>query len=84
MLSEELWRWQSSCKFSIVLSVSWQVIRVDDCPQNTQVNSEPAEINVWDEQEKHSKNWLTVSNFSQLSMSRVATVDFRTAFEKKQ
>uniref|UniRef100_H0YR92 non-specific serine/threonine protein kinase n=1 Tax=Taeniopygia guttata TaxID=59729 RepID=H0YR92_TAEGU len=40
------------------------VIRVDDCPQNTQVNSEPAEINVWDEQEKHSKNWLTVSNFS--------------------
>uniref|UniRef100_A0A8C3EQD2 non-specific serine/threonine protein kinase n=1 Tax=Corvus moneduloides TaxID=1196302 RepID=A0A8C3EQD2_CORMO len=52
----------------IVLSVSWQVIRVDDCPQNTQVNSEPAEISVWDEQEKHSKNWLTVSNFSQLSI----------------
>ncbi|NWT82233.1 TRPM6 protein, partial [Lanius ludovicianus] len=47
------------------------VIRVDDCPQNTQVNSEPAEINVWDEQEKHSKNWLTVSNFSQLSLERL-------------
>uniref|UniRef100_A0A8B9GCP4 non-specific serine/threonine protein kinase n=1 Tax=Amazona collaria TaxID=241587 RepID=A0A8B9GCP4_9PSIT len=47
--------------------VSRQVIRVDDCPQNTQVSSEPAEINVWDEQEKHSKNWLTVSNFSQLT-----------------
>ncbi|NXY05428.1 TRPM6 protein, partial [Pteruthius melanotis] len=47
------------------------VIRVDDCPQNTQVNSEPAEINVWDEQEKHSKNWLTVSNFSQLSLENL-------------
>ncbi|NWW68364.1 TRPM6 protein, partial [Ifrita kowaldi] len=47
------------------------VIRVDDCPQNTQVNSEPVEINVWDEQEKHSKNWLTVSNFSQLSLERL-------------
>ncbi|XP_039575183.1 transient receptor potential cation channel subfamily M member 6 isoform X2 [Passer montanus] len=47
------------------------VIRVDGCPQNTQVNSEPAEINVWDEQEKHSKNWLTVSNFSQLSLERL-------------
>nr|XP_038027175.1 transient receptor potential cation channel subfamily M member 6 isoform X1 [Anas platyrhynchos] len=44
------------------------VIRVDDCPQNTQVSSEPAEINIWDEEEKHSKNWLTVSNFSQLSL----------------
>ncbi|XP_054666405.1 transient receptor potential cation channel subfamily M member 6 isoform X1 [Grus americana] len=48
------------------------VIRVDDCPQNTQVSSEPAEINVWDEQEKHSKNWLTVSNFSQLSLERLS------------
>ncbi|XP_076219232.1 transient receptor potential cation channel subfamily M member 6 isoform X3 [Aptenodytes patagonicus] len=47
------------------------VIRVDDCPQNTQVSSEPVEINVWDEQEKHSKNWLTVSNFSQLSLERL-------------
>ncbi|KFV48457.1 Transient receptor potential cation channel subfamily M member 6, partial [Tyto alba] len=47
------------------------VIRVDDCPQNTQVSSEPAEINVWDEQEKHSKNWLSVSNFSQLSLERL-------------
>ncbi|NWW18004.1 TRPM6 protein, partial [Falcunculus frontatus] len=47
------------------------VIRVDDCPQSTQVNSEPAEISVWDEQEKHSKNWLTVSNFSQLSLERL-------------
>uniref|UniRef100_A0A8C3ENR6 non-specific serine/threonine protein kinase n=1 Tax=Corvus moneduloides TaxID=1196302 RepID=A0A8C3ENR6_CORMO len=63
------WRVQVITKI-IVLSVSWQVIRVDDCPQNTQVNSEPAEISVWDEQEKHSKNWLTVSNFSQLSMSQ--------------
>ncbi|XP_008938224.1 PREDICTED: transient receptor potential cation channel subfamily M member 6, partial [Merops nubicus] len=48
------------------------VIRVDGCPQNTQVSSEPAEINVWDEQEKHSKNWLTVSNFSQLSLERLS------------
>ncbi|XP_023800603.1 transient receptor potential cation channel subfamily M member 6 isoform X2 [Cyanistes caeruleus] len=47
------------------------VIRVDGCPQNTQVNSEPAEINAWDEQERHSKNWLTVSNFSQLSLERL-------------
>ncbi|NXD05391.1 TRPM6 protein, partial [Certhia familiaris] len=47
------------------------VIRVDDCPQNPQANSEPAEINVWDEQEKHSKNCLTVSNFSQLSLERL-------------
>ncbi|NWS89335.1 TRPM6 protein, partial [Toxostoma redivivum] len=47
------------------------VIRVDDCPQNTQVNSEPAEISVWDGQEKHSKNWLTVSNFSQLSLEHL-------------
>ncbi|NXY43895.1 TRPM6 protein, partial [Ceuthmochares aereus] len=44
------------------------VITVDGCPQNTQVSSEPAEINVWDEQGKHSKNWLTVSNFNQLSL----------------
>uniref|UniRef100_A0A674H5Q9 non-specific serine/threonine protein kinase n=1 Tax=Taeniopygia guttata TaxID=59729 RepID=A0A674H5Q9_TAEGU len=67
------WRIQDITKMLhfIVLSVHWQVIRVDDCPQNTQVNSEPAEINVWDEQEKHSKNWLTVSNFSQLSMLHV-------------
>ncbi|XP_062497626.1 transient receptor potential cation channel subfamily M member 6 isoform X3 [Pezoporus occidentalis] len=50
------------------------VIRVDGCPQNTQVSSEPAEINVWDEQEKHSKNWLTVSNFSQLSLERLSCV----------
>ncbi|NXP70470.1 TRPM6 protein, partial [Ramphastos sulfuratus] len=53
-------------------SLQVPVIRVDDCPQNTQVNSEPAEINVWDEQEKHSKNWLTVSNFSQLSLERLS------------
>ncbi|XP_074934227.1 transient receptor potential cation channel subfamily M member 6 isoform X2 [Phalacrocorax aristotelis] len=50
------------------------VIRVDDCPQNTQVSSEPAEISVWDEQEKHSKNWLTVSNFSQLSLERFSYI----------
>ncbi|NXF39770.1 TRPM6 protein, partial [Nyctibius bracteatus] len=48
------------------------VIRVDDCPQNTQVSSEPLEICVWDEQEKHSKNWLTVSNFNQLSLERLS------------
>ncbi|KFQ64067.1 Transient receptor potential cation channel subfamily M member 6, partial [Phaethon lepturus] len=48
------------------------VIRVDDCPQNAQVSSEPAEINVCNEQEKHSKNWLTVSNFSQLSLERLS------------
>uniref|UniRef100_A0A8C3MV14 non-specific serine/threonine protein kinase n=1 Tax=Geospiza parvula TaxID=87175 RepID=A0A8C3MV14_GEOPR len=67
----------------IVLSVSWQVIRVDNCPQNTQVNSEPAEINVWDEQEKHSKNWLTVSNFSQLSMLHVTQSEFQNSFQKE-
>ncbi|XP_065601682.1 transient receptor potential cation channel subfamily M member 6-like [Cyrtonyx montezumae] len=44
------------------------VIRVDGCPQNTQVSSEPTEIGIWDGEEKHSKNWLTVSNFSQLSL----------------
>uniref|UniRef100_A0A8B9PX21 non-specific serine/threonine protein kinase n=1 Tax=Apteryx owenii TaxID=8824 RepID=A0A8B9PX21_APTOW len=49
-----------------ILSVSCQVITVDDCPQNTQVSSEPAETNVWTQEEKHSKNWLTVSNFSHL------------------
>ncbi|OPJ68588.1 transient receptor potential cation channel subfamily M member 6 isoform C [Patagioenas fasciata monilis] len=54
------------------------VIRVDDCPQNTQVSSEPAEINVWDEQEKHSKNWLTVSNFSQLSLERLSCMHPKT------
>ncbi|KQK77837.1 transient receptor potential cation channel, subfamily M, member 6 [Amazona aestiva] len=56
-------QWPSECKDHVFR----MVIRVDDCPQNTQVSSEPAEINVWDEQEKHSKNWLTVSNFSQLT-----------------
>ncbi|XP_021236874.1 transient receptor potential cation channel subfamily M member 6 isoform X2 [Numida meleagris] len=44
------------------------VIRVDGCPQNTQVSSEPTEIGIWDGEEKHGKNWLTVSNFSQLSL----------------
>ncbi|XP_032297316.1 transient receptor potential cation channel subfamily M member 6 isoform X1 [Coturnix japonica] len=44
------------------------VIRVDGCPQNTQVSSEPTEIGLWDGEEKHRKNWLTVSNFSQLSL----------------
>ncbi|NXG35696.1 TRPM6 protein, partial [Dromaius novaehollandiae] len=48
------------------------VITVDDCPQNTQVSSEPAESNVWSEEEKHSKNWLTVSNFNQLSLERLS------------
>lgn len=56
---------------------------MDDCPQNTQVNSEPAEINVWDEQEKHSKNWLTVSNFSQLSMLHVTQSEFQNSFQKE-
>ncbi|NXT24426.1 TRPM6 protein, partial [Syrrhaptes paradoxus] len=54
------------------------VIRVDGCPQNTQVSSEPAEINVWDEQEKHNKNWLTVSNFSQLSLERLGYMHQKT------
>ncbi|OWK61589.1 Transient receptor potential cation channel subfamily M member 6 [Lonchura striata] len=74
-----LWRNWSFCRSNSLPSpkkersgkVCKAVIRVDDCPQNTQVNSEPAEINVWDEQEKHSKNWLTVSNFSQLSLERL-------------
>ncbi|KFP75287.1 Transient receptor potential cation channel subfamily M member 6, partial [Acanthisitta chloris] len=55
------------------------VIRVDGCSQNTQVSSEPAEINVWAEQEKYSKNCLTVSNFSQLSLER-----FRYMHQKKK
>ncbi|NXM71307.1 TRPM6 protein, partial [Serilophus lunatus] len=53
-------------------SLQVPVITVEDCPQNTQVISEPAEINVWDEQEKHSKSWLTVSNFSQLSLEHLS------------
>ncbi|XP_071437785.1 transient receptor potential cation channel subfamily M member 6 isoform X1 [Pithys albifrons albifrons] len=48
------------------------VIRVDDCPQNNQTIAEPAEMNVWDEQEKHGKNWLTVSNSSQLSLEHLS------------
>ncbi|XP_010213373.1 PREDICTED: transient receptor potential cation channel subfamily M member 6-like [Tinamus guttatus] len=55
------------------------VITVDDvspehplgCPQNTQVSSEPAEANIWSEEEKYSKNWLTVSNFNQQSLERL-------------
>ncbi|NXP21937.1 TRPM6 protein, partial [Scytalopus superciliaris] len=54
------------------------VIRVDDCPQTTKVISEPAERNVWDEQEKHSKNWLTVSNFSQLSLEHLCFMQQKT------
>uniref|UniRef100_A0A8C0HJ51 non-specific serine/threonine protein kinase n=1 Tax=Buteo japonicus TaxID=224669 RepID=A0A8C0HJ51_9AVES len=70
------WGAQDITKIAI-LSVSCQVIRVDDCPQNTQVSSEPAEINVWDEQEKHSKNWLTVSNFSHFKKEAPACCLFR-------
>ncbi|NXF79553.1 TRPM6 protein, partial [Sclerurus mexicanus] len=54
------------------------VIRVDDCPQNTQVISEPAEMNVWDKQEKHSKNCLTVSNFCQLSLECLSFMHQKT------
>ncbi|NXA13374.1 TRPM6 protein, partial [Sapayoa aenigma] len=57
------------------------VIRVEDCPQNTQVVSESTEISVWDEQEKHSKNWLTVSDFSQLSLEHVGHMNQKTKNE---
>uniref|UniRef100_A0A669QLH9 non-specific serine/threonine protein kinase n=1 Tax=Phasianus colchicus TaxID=9054 RepID=A0A669QLH9_PHACC len=43
---------------------------LDGCPQNTQVSSEPTEIGLWDGEEKHRKNWLTVSNFSQAALKK--------------
>uniref|UniRef100_A0A8C3KWQ0 non-specific serine/threonine protein kinase n=1 Tax=Chrysolophus pictus TaxID=9089 RepID=A0A8C3KWQ0_CHRPC len=62
-----------TCKSNSVLSVSCQVIRVDGCPQNTQASSEPTEIGLWDGEEKHRKNWLTVSNFNQLTLKKKQT-----------
>uniref|UniRef100_A0A8D0HHW4 non-specific serine/threonine protein kinase n=1 Tax=Sphenodon punctatus TaxID=8508 RepID=A0A8D0HHW4_SPHPU len=44
------------------------VITVDGCPQSTQMSSVPAESTFLGEKEEHRKNWLTVSNFSQLSI----------------
>ncbi|XP_043371027.1 transient receptor potential cation channel subfamily M member 6 [Dermochelys coriacea] len=47
------------------------VITVDGCPQNTQMSSEPAE-SCFVGEEKYNKNWLTVSNFNQLSLERLS------------
>ncbi|KAF3815938.1 hypothetical protein GH733_016043 [Mirounga leonina] len=43
------------------------VIKVDTCSQNDQLDSEPGENNI-SEEEACSKNWLTVSKFSQMSL----------------
>ncbi|KAF5912722.1 hypothetical protein HPG69_007712 [Diceros bicornis minor] len=42
------------------------VITVDNCSQSEQLNSEPEENNI--SEEESSKNWLTVSKFSQISL----------------
>ncbi|XP_019372995.1 PREDICTED: transient receptor potential cation channel subfamily M member 6 isoform X3 [Gavialis gangeticus] len=47
------------------------VIKVDDCPQSIQVSSEPTESSFLGDEEKNSKNWLTISNFNQLSLDRL-------------
>ncbi|XP_044878099.1 transient receptor potential cation channel subfamily M member 6 [Mauremys mutica] len=47
------------------------VITVDGCPQSTQMSSEPAESCFLGE-DKYNKNWLTVSNFNQLSLERLS------------
>ncbi|XP_058551666.1 transient receptor potential cation channel subfamily M member 6 isoform X4 [Neofelis nebulosa] len=43
------------------------VIMVDTCSPNDQFNSEPGESNI-SEEEECSKNWLTVSKYSQISL----------------
>uniref|UniRef100_A0A673VAA4 non-specific serine/threonine protein kinase n=1 Tax=Suricata suricatta TaxID=37032 RepID=A0A673VAA4_SURSU len=43
------------------------VIMVDTCSQNDQLNSDPGENNI-SEGEECSKNWLTVSKYSQISL----------------
>uniref|UniRef100_A0ABI7YL56 non-specific serine/threonine protein kinase n=1 Tax=Felis catus TaxID=9685 RepID=A0ABI7YL56_FELCA len=43
------------------------VIMVDTCSPNDQLNSEPGESNI-SEEEECSKNWLTVSKYSQISL----------------
>ncbi|XP_019660855.1 transient receptor potential cation channel subfamily M member 6 isoform X2 [Ailuropoda melanoleuca] len=43
------------------------VIKVDTCSQNDQLESEPGENNI-SEEEAYSKNWLTVSKFSQINL----------------
>nr|XP_035926357.1 transient receptor potential cation channel subfamily M member 6 isoform X3 [Halichoerus grypus] len=43
------------------------VIKVDTCSQNDQLDSEPGENNI-SEEEACSKNWLSVSKFSQISL----------------
>uniref|UniRef100_A0A452VAM3 non-specific serine/threonine protein kinase n=1 Tax=Ursus maritimus TaxID=29073 RepID=A0A452VAM3_URSMA len=43
------------------------VIKVDTCSQNDQLDSEPGENNI-SEEEAYSKNWLTVSKFSQINL----------------
>lgn len=53
---------------STIFSVSCQVITVDGCPHSTHMSSEPTESCFLGEEEKYSKNWLTVANFNQLSM----------------
>ncbi|XP_074809338.1 transient receptor potential cation channel subfamily M member 6 [Natator depressus] len=47
------------------------VITVDGCLQSTQMSSEPAESCFLGE-EKYNKNWLTASNFNQLSLERLS------------
>ncbi|XP_069085230.1 transient receptor potential cation channel subfamily M member 6 [Pleurodeles waltl] len=49
------------------------VITVDGCSQSTQRSSELADCNFQcDEEEDHSKKYLTVTNFSQLSLERIS------------
>ncbi|KAM9137635.1 transient receptor potential cation channel subfamily M member 6 isoform 3-T3 [Pangshura tecta] len=47
------------------------VITVDGCSQSTQMSSEPSESCFLGE-DKYNKNWLTVSNFNQLSLERLS------------
>ncbi|XP_069481929.1 transient receptor potential cation channel subfamily M member 6 [Ambystoma mexicanum] len=49
------------------------VITVDGCSQSTQMSSEPADCSFHcDEEEDHSKNYLSVTNFSQLSLEHIS------------
>ncbi|XP_018422030.1 PREDICTED: transient receptor potential cation channel subfamily M member 6 [Nanorana parkeri] len=51
------------------------VITVDGCSQSTEMSSEPADCSSWNyEKEEQSKNRLTVSSFSQLSLEPMTYV----------
>ncbi|KAG8455256.1 hypothetical protein GDO86_001452 [Hymenochirus boettgeri] len=51
------------------------VITVDGCSQSTQMSSEPADCGSWKfEEEESSRNRLTVSSFSQLSLDHMTYV----------